>query len=92
GALDGIPLALAENSGLPPFDTSTAVNPQQVKFFFFLPPELPLQDSNPHHGIDCNCIRTNGIREQNKQQQIVLTTQVVKMILKIDDIITQSDC
>uniref|UniRef100_A0A0E0IWQ7 Uncharacterized protein n=1 Tax=Oryza nivara TaxID=4536 RepID=A0A0E0IWQ7_ORYNI len=41
-----------------------------------MPPELPLQDSNPHHGIDCNCVRTNGIREQNKQQQIVLTTQV----------------
>lgn len=35
GALDGIPLALAENSGLPPFDTLTAVNPQQVKLFFF---------------------------------------------------------
>uniref|UniRef100_A0A0E0MAY6 Uncharacterized protein n=1 Tax=Oryza punctata TaxID=4537 RepID=A0A0E0MAY6_ORYPU len=51
----------------------------------FEPPELPLQDSNPHHGIDCNCVRTNGIREQNKQQQIVLTTQVVKMILKIDN-------
>lgn len=35
GALDGIPLALAENSGLPPFDTLTAVNPQQVMLFFF---------------------------------------------------------
>uniref|UniRef100_A0A0E0R2P9 Uncharacterized protein n=1 Tax=Oryza rufipogon TaxID=4529 RepID=A0A0E0R2P9_ORYRU len=41
---------------------------------------VPLR-CNPHHGIDCNCVRTNGIREQNKQQQIVLTTQVGSSII-----------
>jgi len=30
-ALDAVPLALAENSGLPPIDTLTAVKAQQVK-------------------------------------------------------------
>lgn len=40
----------------------------------------------------------NDMREQNvfetligKQQQILLATQVVKMILKIDDVISPSD-
>lgn len=32
-ALDSIPLALAENSGLPPIDTLTAVKSQQIKVF-----------------------------------------------------------
>ncbi|CAM0956134.1 unnamed protein product [Alopecurus aequalis] len=85
-ALDRIPLALAENSGLPPIDTLTAVKSQQIK------------ESIPHCGIDCNDIGTNDMREQNvfetligKQQQISLATQVVKMILKIDDVITPSE-
>lgn len=30
-ALDAVPLALAENSGLPPIDTLTAVKAQQIK-------------------------------------------------------------
>ncbi|WOL04161.1 T-complex protein 1 subunit epsilon [Canna indica] len=82
-ALDSIPLALAENSGLPPIDTLTSVKSQQVK------------ENNPYCGIDCNDIGTNNMQEQNvietligKQQQILLATQVVKMILKIDDVIT----
>jgi T-complex protein 1 subunit epsilon len=32
-ALDAVPLALAENSGLSPIDTLTAVKAQQVKVF-----------------------------------------------------------
>nr|CAB3468207.1 unnamed protein product [Digitaria exilis] len=85
-ALDAVPLALAENSGLPPIDTLTAVKAQQVK------------ESNPHCGIDCNDVGTNDMKEQNvfetligKQQQILLATQVVKMILKIDDVISPSE-
>lgn len=57
-----------------------------------------MQDSNPCCGIDCNDNGTNDMREQNvfetligKQQQILLATQVVKMILKIDDVISPSD-
>jgi hypothetical protein len=34
-ALDAVPLALAENSGLPPIDTLTAVKAQQVKVLYF---------------------------------------------------------
>ncbi|CAD6221570.1 unnamed protein product [Miscanthus lutarioriparius] len=76
-ALDAVPLALAENSGLSPIDTLTC---------------------NPHCGIDCNDVGTNDMKEQNvfetligKQQQILLATQVVKMILKIDDVISPSE-
>jgi T-complex protein 1 subunit epsilon len=48
--------------------------------------------------MDCNDIGINDMREQGvfetligKQQQILLATQVVKMILKIDDVITPSE-
>ncbi|CAM6125497.1 unnamed protein product [Calypogeia fissa] len=82
-ALDAVPMALAENSGLQPIDTLTAVKAQQVR------------ENNPHLGIDCNDVGTNDMRDQNvfetligKKQQLLLATQVVKMILKIDDVIT----
>ncbi|CAL9085220.1 unnamed protein product [Musa acuminata var. zebrina] len=51
-----------------------------------------VQENNPCCGIDCNDVGTNNMKEQNvfetligKQQQILLATQVVKMILKIGD-------
>ncbi|MBA0721540.1 hypothetical protein Golax_009073 [Gossypium laxum] len=85
-ALDAVPVALAENSGLQPIETLSAVKSQQIK------------ENNPHFGIDCNDVGTNDMCEQNvfetligKQQQILLATQVVKMILKIDDVISPSD-
>ncbi|KAG5550406.1 hypothetical protein RHGRI_015383 [Rhododendron griersonianum] len=85
-ALDSIPMALAENSGLQPIETLSAVKSQQIK------------ENNPWCGIDCNDVGTNDMREQNvfetligKQQQILLATQVVKMILKIDDVISPSE-
>ncbi|KAK9276943.1 hypothetical protein L1049_006481 [Liquidambar formosana] len=85
-ALDSIPMALAENSGLQCIETLSAVKSQQIK------------EDNPYCGIDCNDVGTNDMREQNvfetligKQQQILLATQVVKMILKIDDVISPSD-
>ncbi|KAM7487223.1 hypothetical protein LguiB_024707 [Lonicera macranthoides] len=85
-ALESVPMALAENSGLQPIETLSAVKSQQNK------------DNNPCCGIDCNDNGTNDMREQNvfetligKQQQILLATQVVKMILKIDDVISPSD-
>ena len=56
------------------------------------------QENIPFYGIDCNDVGTNDMREQNvfetligKQQQILLATQVVKMILKIDDVISNSE-
>ncbi|KAL5998298.1 T-complex protein 1 subunit epsilon [Asimina triloba] len=107
-ALDSIPMALAENSGLQPIDTLTVVKSQQIK----IPPchrsyqedvsvtghSQMVPENNPHFGIDCNDVGTNDMREQNvfetligKQQQVLLATQVVKMILKIDDVISPSD-
>ena len=84
-ALDNVPLALAENSGLQPIESLTEVKSRQ------------LSESNPHLGIDCNDVGTNDMREQNvfetlssKKQQLFLATQVCKMILKIDDVIQPS--
>ncbi|CAK9186669.1 unnamed protein product [Ilex paraguariensis] len=85
-ALDAIPMALAENSGLQPIETLSAVKSHQIK------------ENNPCRGIDCNNTGTNDTHEQNvfealigKQQQVLLATQVVKMILKIDDVISPSE-
>lgn len=70
-ALETIPLSLAENSGLPPIESLTAVKARQ------------LSESNPYLGIDCNDIGTNDMKEQNvfetligKRQQLFLATQV----------------
>eukprot|EP00882_Tetradesmus_deserticola_P015534 GHRQ01016553.1.p1 GENE.GHRQ01016553.1~~GHRQ01016553.1.p1 ORF type:complete len:154 (+),score=27.90 GHRQ01016553.1:232-693(+) len=70
-ALEAVPLALAENSGLPSIESLTAVKARQ------------LAESNPHLGIDCNDVGTNDMREQNvfetligKRQQMFLATQV----------------
>lgn len=72
-ALEAVPLALAENSGLPSIESLTAVKARQ------------LAENNPHLGIDCNDTGTNDMREQNvfetligKKQQLFLATQVRK--------------
>ena len=41
-ALEAVPIALAENSGLPPIESLTAVKKRQV------------EENNPFLGIDCN--------------------------------------
>lgn len=83
-ALDAIPLALSENSGLPAIETLANTKSRQVK------------ENNPFLGVDCNFVGTSDMKEQHvietlkaKQQQFLLATQVVKMILKIDDVITK---
>lgn len=85
-ALESIPLALAENSGLSPIHTLTEVKAKQIEL------------NNPALGIDCMLNGTNDMKEQHvietlrsKQQQILLATQLVKMILKIDDIRSPND-
>ena len=82
-ALDVVPLSLAENSGLPPIESLSEVKARHIS------------EQNPFLGIDCNDAGTNDMREQNvfetligKKQQLFLATQVTKMILKIDDVIT----
>ena len=85
-ALDAIPIALAENSGLSPIDSLSMVKSAQVK------------GQNSHLGVDCLQKGTFDMKEQGvfetligKQQQLQLATQVVKMILKIDDVIEPSE-
>lgn len=85
-ALDDIPMALAENSGLSPIATLSEVKARQLK------------DANPYLGVDCMGVGTMDMREQRvfetligKQQQLLLATQLVKMILKIDDIISPAE-
>lgn len=80
-ALEAVPLALAENSGLSPIHTLAEVKSRQVK------------ENNPFLGIDCLQKGTNDMKQQNvietltaKKQQILLASQLVRMILKIDDI------
>jgi len=81
-ALDAIPLALADNSGLAPIETLAEVKSRQVL------------EGNTRLGIDCMLRGTNDMREQHvfdplisKRSQFYLATQLVKMILKIDDVI-----
>ena len=89
-ALEAIPAALAENSGLPPVETVAAVKARQ------------LSDKNFHLGVNCSAGNTGDpVADMSKvkvvetfsakKQQIVLATQVVKMILKIDDIRSMLD-
>jgi T-complex protein 1 subunit epsilon len=85
-ALDDIPMALAENSGLSPIAVLSDVKSKQIK------------ENNPFLGVDCMGTGTNDMRDQRvfetligKQQQMLLATQLVKMILKIDDIISPTE-
>jgi len=81
-ALDSVPLALAHNSGFQPIESVSQIKVDQ------------LQTGNSRLGIDCMSRGTNDMKEQGvfdtlsgKKQQFLLATQVVKMILKIDDVI-----
>ncbi|CAG8514983.1 5576_t:CDS:10 [Cetraspora pellucida] len=80
-ALDAIPMALAENSGLSPIETLADIKSRQVT------------ENNSRLGIDCTMTGSNDMKEQfvydpliSKRQQYLLATQLVKMILKIDDV------
>lgn len=85
-ALESVPLALAENSGLHSIETLS---------------ELKSRHSNEKSsslGVDCMLtgdadMKSHHVVEalHSKKQQIVLATQLVKMILKIDDIRSPSD-
>jgi len=85
-ALDVIPMCLAENSGLSSIGEMAAVKARQQS------------TGNPWHGVDCMQTGNSDMWEQNvyescisKVNQLRLATQVVKMILKIDDVITSVD-
>jgi T-complex protein 1 subunit epsilon len=85
-ALEAIPLALAENSGLAPINTLTELKAAQIG------------QNAPHLGIDCVLAGTNDMRQQgvmetltSKKEQLSLATQMVRMILKIDDLRVPDD-
>ncbi|KAF5094790.1 hypothetical protein D0Z00_003394 [Geotrichum galactomycetum] len=81
-ALDAIPMALAENSGLPPIETLASLKSRQVL------------EKNPRLGVDCLGSGNNDMRENfvvdpliGKRQQLLLATQLTRMILKINNVI-----
>lgn len=85
-ALEAVPAALAENSGLPAIEAISDLKSRQIN------------ENNPHLGVDCNQHGTNDMKQQgvhdpliSKQQQFLLATQVVKMILKVDDVIKSGE-
>lgn len=90
-ALDDIPLALAENSGLSPIEEVAAAKSRQLK-------EgntsigLGINQDAAEDGFHHRDMKEIGVFETliGKQQQIQLATQVVKMILKIDDVIAMA--
>src|SRR5688572_17038417 len=80
-ALDQIPLNLAENAGMDPIDTMTELRASQSK-------------GAKWTGVDCRNTKVADMYKQNvleplvvKQQIIKSATEVVSMILRIDDVI-----
>jgi T-complex protein 1 subunit epsilon len=81
-ALDRIPMTLAENSGLDPIETLSSLKSKQVN------------EHASNLGVDCLGKGTNDMKELfvidpliGKKQQLLLATQLTRMILKINDVI-----
>ncbi len=84
-ALDAVPMALAENSGLNPIATLAEVKSQQVKGG---------DAARGRLGVDCMGRGNNDMRDAfvidpliGKRQQLMLATQLCRMILKINNVI-----
>ena len=81
-ALDVIPMTLAANSGLDAIETLSYIKSRQIK------------EDNSKLGVDCLGKGTNDMKELfiidpliGKKQQLLLATQLTRMILKINDVI-----
>lgn len=81
-ALDCIPMALAENSGLDPITTVSTLKARQST------------EANSNLGVDCLGSNQNDMKELfvidpliGKKQQLLLATQLTRMILKINNVI-----
>lgn len=81
-ALDTIPSTLAENSGLDPIEVLSNLKAKQVL------------EKSTRLGVDCLGKGTNDMKELfvidpliGKKQQLLLATQLSRMILKINDVI-----
>jgi T-complex protein 1 subunit epsilon len=85
-ALEVVPIALAENCGLDAIKILTEIKARQVA------------ENNPALGVNCMENGAGNMKElsvietlHSKKSQIQLATQLVKMILKIDDIRSPSN-
>ncbi|AMD21579.1 HFL277Cp [Eremothecium sinecaudum] len=81
-ALDSIAMVLAENSGLDPIETLSTLKSKQIK------------ENISTMGVDCLGRGTTDMKELfvidpliGKKQQILLATELCRMILKIDNVI-----
>ena len=101
-ALDAIPMALAENSGLSPIETLASIKSRQVN------------EGNSRLGVDCMQTGSNGKSGDfhsedrianiagvlsdmkkhfvidpliGKRQQLLLATQLCRMVLKVNNVI-----
>jgi len=87
-ALDAIPMALAENSGLSPIETLADLKARQGK-----------GEGVGRLGVDCMQTGSNDMKSAfvidpliSKRQQLLLATQLCRMVLKINNVIvTGSD-
>lgn len=84
-ALDAVPMALAENSGLNSISTLAEVKSQQVK----AGPE-----NRGRLGVDCMGRGDNDMKSAfvidpliSKKQQLQLATQLCRMVLKVNNVI-----
>ncbi|PGH08234.1 T-complex protein 1 subunit epsilon [Blastomyces parvus] len=85
-ALDCIPMALAENSGLSPIETLAAIKSRQLK------------ENNPCLGVDCMNTGSNDMKQHfvidpliSKRQQLLLATQLCRLVLKVNNVIIAGD-
>jgi T-complex protein 1 subunit epsilon len=81
-ALDQIPMTLAENSGLAPIAALASIKARQVT------------EKNSRLGVDCMQTGSNDMKEAfvidpliGKRQQLMLATQLCRMVLKINNVI-----
>lgn len=84
-ALDAIPMALAENSGLDPIATLASVKSQQAKGG---------PGARGKFGVDCMNHGNNSMKDAfvidpliGKKQQLQLATQLCRMVLKVNNVI-----
>jgi T-complex protein 1 subunit epsilon len=84
-ALDAIPMALAENSGLHPIATLAEVKSQQA---------TGGPSARGKYGVDCMSRGNNDMKDAfvidpliGKKQQLQLATQLCRMVLKVNNVI-----
>ncbi len=85
-ALDAIPMALAENSGLNPIATLAEIKSQQLK--------AAGGTARGRLGVDCMGLGSNDMKDAfvidpliGKRQQLMLATQLCRMVLKVNNVI-----